>query len=111
MDGRFAESFELYERMARIAPTHPICVEAWYWLALVAYKQGDTHKVNEYAANIRVAQGVQVGMIEQWNYDARALLLLANLNIADVNVQAVNYTGDFLNMQYSQIEQDMEELP
>ena len=109
--GRFAESLDLYERMARLVPTHPVCVEAWYWLALVARKQSNTLKVNEYAANIRAVQGVQVGMMEQWKYDARALLLLADLNVAGVDAQAVNYTGDFLNMQYSQIMQDMEELP
>ena len=108
--GRFDDGINLYARMARLAPTHPVCVEAWYWLALVAYKQADTPKINEYAANIRAVQGVQVGMMEQWNYDARALLLLANLSIADVDAQAVNYTGDFLNMQYNQIKQDMEEL-
>jgi hypothetical protein len=80
-------------------------------MALVAYKQSDGRKANEYATNIRLAQGVQVGMMEQWNYDARALLLLADLNIAGVDTQAVNYTGDFLSMQHRNIVRDMEELP
>jgi hypothetical protein len=80
-------------------------------MALVAYKQSDGRKVNEYATNIRVAQGVQVGMMEQWNFDARALLLLANLNVAGVDTQAVNYTHNFLNMQHRIIVRDMEALP
>lgn len=109
--GRFVESLDLYARMAHLAPTHPSCAEAWYWLALVAYKQSDGRKVNEYATNIRVAQGVQVGMMEQWNFDARALLLLANLNIAGIDTQAVNYTHDFLSMQHRIIVRDMEALP
>ena len=109
--GRFDEGIDLYARMAHLVPTHASCAEAWYWMALVAYKQSDGRKVNEYATNIRVAQGVQVGMMEQWNFDARALLLLANLNVAGVDTQAVNYTHNFLNMQHRIIVRDMEALP
>lgn len=109
--GRFDDSLALYKRMVRMAPTHPACIEAWYWLALVAYKQSNMCKVNEYAANIRMAQGVGVGKMEQWDYDARALLLFANLSIADVDAQAVNYSADYLDMQNSQIMRDMERIP
>lgn len=111
LTGRFDEGIDLYARMAHLVPTHASCAEAWYWMALVAYKQSDGRKVNEYATNIRLAQGVQVGMMEQWNFDSRALLLLENLNIASIDTQAVNYTGDFLNMQHRIIVRDMEALP
>ena len=99
MAGRSAESLQLYERMAHIAPTHPLCAQAWYWMALVAYTQGTGSRVRECAACIRTAQGAQVGMLDAWNLDARAYLLLANLDPALVDQQAVNYTATFLREQ------------
>lgn len=105
--GRATEGLALFERMARLAPTHPRCAEAWYWLALAAFKQGETGEAAKYAARIRVAQGSQVGMLDEWNLDARAFLLLANLDPAAVDPQAVNYAPDFLQGQLLAINADM----
>jgi tetratricopeptide (TPR) repeat protein len=107
---RIAESLELYEQMAREAPTNPLCADAWYWLSLVAYNRGETRKVKEFAARIRAAQGTQVGLLDAWNLDARALLLLANLDLAAVDPQAVNYTSDTLQKQLQFINEDLERI-
>lgn len=104
---RMNDGLELYEQMASAAPTHPLCAEAWYWMALVAYKRGETRLVGEYARRIREAQGTQVGMLGQWNFDARAYLLLAELNPVAVDPQAVNYTADFLQGQLQAIIEDL----
>lgn len=109
--GRSADGLKLYEQMASVAPTHPLCAEAWYWMALVAYKRGETSKVGECARRIRDAQGTQVSMLDQWNFDARAFLLLANLNPAAVDPQAVNYTADFLQGQLQAISDDLGRIP
>lgn len=109
--GRATESLALFERMARLAPTHPRCAEAWYWLALTAFKQGETSEVEKYAARIRVAQGSQVGMLDEWNLDARAFLLLAHLDPAAVDPQAVNYAPDFLQGQLQAIHGDLGRIP
>lgn len=108
---RAAESLELFEQMARVAPTHPLCAAAWYWMALAAHQRGETSKVNEYATHIRAAQGAQVGMLDQWNLDARAFLLLANLDPGAVDPQAVNYTPDFLRGQLRAINVDLGRMP
>lgn len=105
--GRATEGLELFERMARMAPTHPRCAEAWYWLALAAYKQGETGEVEKCAARIRAAQGSQVGMLDEWNLDARACLLLAHLDPAAVDPQAVNYAPGFLKGQLQSITGDL----
>jgi hypothetical protein len=97
--------------MSRLAPTHPLCAEAWYWLALAAYKKGETSKVNECASRIRAAQGAQVGMLVAWNLDARAFLLLANLDYTAVDSQAVNYSADFLQGQLQAINGDLARIP
>lgn len=104
---RIADGFKLFEQMASAAPTHPLCAEAWYWMTLVAYTRGETRIVGQFARRIREAQGVQVGMLNQWNYDARAFLLLANLNLAAVDPQAVNYTADYLRGQVQAINEDL----
>lgn len=108
---RAADGLELFEQMASADPTHPLCAEAWYWMALVAYKRGETGKINEYAGRIRAAQGSHIGMLVQWNYDARALLLLANLNPASVDPQAVNYAPYFLQGQLLAINGDLGRIP
>lgn len=110
LSGRVAEGLKLFERMARLAPTHPRCAEAWYWLALAAHKQGETGEVEKCAARIRAAQGLQVGMLDEWNLDARAFLLLANLDPAAVDPQAVNYTPDYLQGQLQAINGDLRRL-
>ena len=109
--GRAEESMELFERMARVAPTNSLCAEAWYWMALVAYKRGETNKVDEYASRIRAAQGTQVGMLEAWNLDSRALLLLANLDSTAIDPQAVNYFADYLQGQLQIINFDLARIP
>lgn len=111
MVGRSAESLQMYERMAHVAPTHPLCAEAWYWMALVAHKQGEDNNTVKYALCIRVALGTRVGMLDAWNLDARAFLLMADLNPVAVDSQAVNYTANDLRGQLRVINSDLAKLP
>lgn len=108
--GRSDESLSLFMRMAYISPTHILCAEAWYWLALAAYKRDNMIQVNGYATNIRVAQGTQVGLLSAWEFDARASLLQAHLNPMSIDSQKVNYTADFINEQLEIIGADLERL-
>lgn len=104
---RATEGLDLFRHLVHVAPTHPLCAEAWYWLALVAHKQGNGIKARECATNIRVAQGTQVGLLSKWNLDAKAFLLLSNLEISAVDSQAVNYSSDFLQGQLWAINDDL----
>lgn len=109
--GRAAEGLDLFDHMARTAPTHPQCAEAWYWMALAAYKQGELCRVHEYAANIRVSQGPQVGMDDERKLAAKAVLLLADLDLEHVDLQVIHYTPDYLERQLKVIHADLERIP
>jgi len=104
--GRPAEGLELFKRMILAAPTSPRCAEAWYWLALAAYRQGKSNESKQYAIRIRMALGAQLGMLDEWNLDAKACLLLADLDPAAVDPQAVNYSPEFLRGQLQAINSD-----
>ena len=110
LEDRSGESLELFEWMASVAPNHSLCAEAWYWMALVAHKRGKASRVSEYAANIRLAHGAQVGTLDAWELDAKAFLLMANFDPAAVDPQAVNYSGDFLQEQLWAINNDLERI-
>jgi len=107
---RSTEGLELFRRLVHVAPTHPLCAEAWYWLALAAHKQENRYKVRVCATNIRIAQGTQVGLLSKWNLDAKAFLLLANLEIGAVDSQAVNYSPELLQEQLCNIYVDLKRL-
>ena len=108
--GKSTESLALFARLARTAPSHALCAWAWYWLALDARRRNDAAKSKEYARNIRAAQGVPLGMLNEWHLDARALLLLADLDPARIDVQAVNYDAPLLEEQMKQISTDLARL-
>ena len=100
---RSDDGLALFERMTQVAPTHPLSAEAWYWMALSAFKQGEYEKSKQCATRIREAQGTAVGLLDEWNLDAKALLLLADMDLAQVDPQAVNYDQDKLRAVHRQI--------
>ncbi|MBU1692479.1 MAG: tetratricopeptide repeat protein [Verrucomicrobia bacterium] len=106
--GRSIEGLNLFERLVRSAPTHPLCAYAWYWLALASRKQGDMDQAKEYASRVRIAQGVNVGMLDEWDLDVKALLLLADLDPGKVDAQAVNYTTSRLVSMLDEINSDLD---
>lgn len=108
---RTGQALILFDEAVQRAPAHPFSALAWYWKALQAHKEGDLEKRNQYGRALRQAQGLSIGLLEEWEFDARALLLLADLNMEAVDVQAVNYDGGFLQKQHLQIKRDMEILP
>jgi tetratricopeptide (TPR) repeat protein len=102
-----AAALDLFTRMTRQAPQHALCAWAWYWLALDAFRLGDSKRSKEFARNIRMVQGVHPGTLDQWNLDARALLLLADLDPSRIDAQAVNYDVALLKGQMEQISSDL----
>lgn len=107
---RPADGLALFERMTQVAPTHPLSAEAWYWMALSAFKQGNYEKSKQCATRIREAQGTAVGLLDEWNLDAKAFLLLADMDLAQIDPQAVNYDQAKLMSINANMEKDMEIL-
>jgi hypothetical protein len=100
----------IFERMTQASPTHPLSAEAWYWMALSSYKQGEYGKSKQCATRIREAQGTAVELLDEWNLDAKALLLLADMDLAQIDPLAVNYDQGMLMAINRQIHADLEAL-
>ena len=104
--GRIPEGLALFERLAQSAPRHAQCALAWYWLAIAALQQENVSKSKEYAACIRQAQNLKTGLSAEYRLDAKALLLLADLNPASVD-PAAHYKTSQLNEYAQQINADL----
>ena len=108
--GRAGEGLALCERMANAAPRHPLCAWAWYWLALKAWQQAESERAKENARNIRAAQGLHPGTLNGWCLDARALLILADLDPAQVDLTATPYAQAFMDEQQALIAADLQKV-
>ena len=107
MCGRGAEGLELCRQLIRRAPQNAECSIAYYWLALDALGRKNAEEAKQYAEQLRALQGVETGMLCEWRYDAKALLIIADMNLDNVDAQAVNYSRQFLADQLSQINSDI----
>ncbi len=108
---RADEALALCDRLVEEAPTHRSCAWAWYWKALKARKQGDAVEAKRCASAIRRAQGVDRRLQPEWKLEARALLLLADLDPRRVDAQAVNYAPADWEAECSRLRLDMDRLP
>lgn len=89
------------------SPSHPLSARAWYWLAVSAYAQNEMEKAAEYAQSLRQAQGVHIGLLEEWILDAKALLVQTTLEVNAVK-EISTYDLTFLAAQRNQIMHDAE---
>ena len=106
--GQVDNAMQLFDQISRRAPTSSRSAVAWYWKALRACSNGDMTECIESCMSLRRSQGCDVGLLRMRELDARALLLLANLDIDQVDKQAVNYTNEFLEAQKLQIIRELE---
>ena len=107
---RSSDGMTIFERMTQASPTHPLSAEAWYWMALSSYKQREYEKSKQCATRIREAQGTAVGLLDEWNLDAKALLILANMDVYNVDPHAVSYNVNKLLELQGQIHSDLERI-
>ena len=110
-DNRAEEGLALYERLTRLAPNHSLCAEAWYWLALIAYREDRKDRSKEFATRIRAVQGMRIGLFFEKSLDAKALLLLSDLDPSQVELQATDYTLDYLELQLKALTADLNRIP
>lgn len=104
------EALTLFARLSKRAPTHPLCAWAWYWLALEAWRCGDRNQAKDMAANLRRAQGVEPGTLDQWKLNARGLLLLADLNPSQIDWRDTHCGVEFMHEQMHCISSDLARL-
>lgn len=104
------EALAIFARLAKSAPRHGLCAWAWYWLALEARRREDRTQARECAENVRKAQGIQAGTWNEWQLDMRALLLLADLDLARLDARAARYEASLLREQRQRIADDLTRL-
>lgn len=109
--GRVNEGLVVCEQMANAAPLNPLCAWAWYWLALKAWQEAEPERAKAHARNIRAAQGLQPGILNGLRLDARALLILADLDPAQVDLSATLHARAFLDEQNALISADLQKVP
>lgn len=107
---RIGEALELFEALVKESPSHGQCAIAWYWKALLARIQGDQEGCRHFLVCMRSAQGVAAGFLSEWKLDAKALLLLEDMQIDQVIAQHPVYTPDFLEKCRTEIGNELETL-
>ena len=108
--GRVDDGLALCERMATASPRHSLCAWAWYWLALKAWQRAEPERAKMHARNIRAAQGLQAGTLDGWRLDARALLILSDLEPARIDLAATPYSRSFMDEQRALVSIDLQKV-
>ena len=108
--GRVPEALALFRRITAVHPSHSLTAHAWYWMALEAHTKGNIQDRNRFAANLRNAQGVDIGLLDEWRLDARALLLLEDLDVSRATAHPRLYRDSIIAEQKATIIRDMEWL-
>jgi hypothetical protein len=109
--GNSADGLRILRKVVTDSPQLTVSAEAHYWLALSARKKGLSEEATHHARFIRQCLGTVSGMAQYWELDAKALLLLSNLQIDDVHSHAVNYSPEKLQLWLKHITRDLERLP
>lgn len=102
----FPGMFSIYEKVAQVAPTQICTSSAYYWLALRAWKQGDTAQAATFANKLLLSLGNDWKLFWKHDYAAAAFLLKAGLDITQISPQA-GFSADVLQKQLSSMQADL----
>ena len=105
---KIAEGVTIFRAMIKLAPSNRLCAEGYYWLALIAKKNGDQTGCAEYAARIQMALGSQIGLLTEWQLDCKASLLRSNL-VPETALSA-KYNPDFQAKCLAEIQADVNKV-
>ncbi|MBW7907963.1 MAG: hypothetical protein H3C50_03455 [Kiritimatiellae bacterium] len=78
---RASEAMSLFDRLVVESPTHGLCVVAWYWKALLAYRQGDRAACEQCVQRLRWARGTKSLAPRDGDLLGKALLLSVGRDI------------------------------
>lgn len=96
---RIQDAEVLFDRCVNAAPSHQLCAYVYYWKALIAYKQGNARLTENYIDNMRRAEKGHLGKLSEWDMNAKAELLLHNLNI-DTAAAHISCYSDSVRLHY-----------
>jgi len=108
---RMQDAYNLFDRLIKAVPNHRLCAYAYYWKALAAYNESDLKTMENYVGCLRRAQGNSTGLLCEWDLNAKALLLLAGLDVDQVAAQVEGYTPTRLHFLRAEITREQGLLP
>ena len=97
--GRIQDAEVLLDRCVDAAPSHQLCAYVYYRKALIAFNQGKTYSTEKYVGNMRRVQKGRLGILSEWDMNAKAELLLHNLNIESASV-CITWCPDDMRLHY-----------
>ena len=107
--GNVVQGMAVYSSMISISPSHRLCAEGYYWLALQAKNNGNDPQAMEYAKQIQTALGSRKGLLAEWQLDCKANLIRSGLTPGTA-LQSSNYDLAFQNQCLASIQSDRGKL-
>ncbi len=109
--GEKAKAFEYFDWIAKEAPTHRRAAVAHYWIALRHIKQGEQDLAKQSAVCIRKCFGGVPALLDEWELDAAALLILSNKNASlAIKASGVHHTENYLEKTNGKLQIQIKKL-
>ncbi len=108
--GSSAESLEAFKWIVTESPTKAGCARAYYWLALDAYRSADQRSLTTFVDLMRKSNAHTEVTLDQWYLEAKAILILGNLDEGSVPQQAVKFDKAFIRSAKAKLEKDLSKL-
>lgn len=109
--GQLIEAFGYFEWIAKESPTHRKAALSHYWISLRYLKQGKQDLAKQEAERTRKCFGGVPALLPEWLLDAKAILLITNMNKRQALIKsAVCMTDQFFDTALDGIKMDIAKL-
>lgn len=101
--GRSMEALEAFRWIVTESPSKAGCANAYYWLALDAYRQGLPELMKEYVSHLQLSNAHTQVELDKWYLEASAHLLLGNMDLNALPTQAVKFDDIFIQRTLARV--------
>jgi tetratricopeptide (TPR) repeat protein len=105
--GNKEEALKHFEWLVKELPTHTNAAWGYYWKAVSAMASNDRALAKTYAAALRRCFAGKPAFAWQWALDARALLMLTNMNVSSVSELSRTYLTPYLLTEQVSLKKDI----
>lgn len=108
---RYPDALSLFDQLVAESPSHPLCVTAWYWKALVAHKKGSISERNHCISCLRLAAGSKGATLHERQVIAQAAILLADCDLSRLDAPGLDYGPQDYEILRSHLLADLRYMP